>query len=388
MRKVRVLFVEPSSGLGGSSRSLASFLRRADRTKLDPIVALTSPKVSTKLFQELGVPIHRVIRKGLAGRALQSSHMAYCAELLVASLPLAVRLARLAKRLRVSIIHLNTDLSSNLAGIAAGVLADVPVISHMRSIRPLHFAERVGARFVRKLIVMSKTGVDFYREKYPGIAGKLVLVPNICELASPSGAHLRELRRIMGVSESTVLFAMFSNFVPGKGHDTFIRAAASASRQLPGAKFLLVGGVIPSGEQFHRDCHRLAEELGISDRIIFAGWRNDISELLALSTVIVDPSVLAEGFRRTIIEAAFAGKPVIATDVGPAREFLLDGQCGIVVTPNRSEELAHEMAALALDAERREMLGTRAEEMARRLFSAGEISDKLVRLYRELAKAD
>jgi len=154
---------------------------------------------------------------------------------------------------------------------------------------------------------------------------------------------------------------------------------------LPQARFLLVGGTLPSGDRLREKCVRLGEELGISDRVFFTGWRSDISQLLAACDVVVEPSSLPEGLRRTIIEAALSNKPIIATEVGSAREVLLDGKCGILVPARHPEVLAEQMAALAGDGQRRAALGAGAGERARLLFSPRPIADKLEAIYGELA---
>ncbi len=387
--KVRILYVEPSSGLGGSAKSLASLLRRLDTDKTEAIVAMTNRSATTRLFDDVNIPVHRVGPgvewRGESGFPLAARYLIFGAEFLLRALPLAVRLALLARRSRAMIIHLNTDLSSNLAGVLASALVDVPAISHQRPIRPLRKAELLAARLVRKIVVVSESARGFYSNNYPWLAQKLVLVRDMYELPEVLPEDARKLRRSIGIPDSAFVFGVFSNFSPGKGQDDFIRAAAHLAAELPQARFLLVGGTLPSGDRLREKCVRLGEELGISDRVFFTGWRSDISQLLAACDVVVEPSSLPEGLRRTIIEAALSNKPIIATEVGSAREVLLDGKCGILVPARHPEVLAEQMAALAGDGQRRAALGAGAGERARLLFSPRPIADKLEAIYGELA---
>jgi glycosyltransferase involved in cell wall biosynthesis len=89
----------------------------------------------------------------------------------------------------------------------------------------------------------------------------------------------------------------------------------------------------------------LAARLGISDSVFFVGRCTYVAELLHASDVCVLSSV-AEGFSNSILEYMAAARPVVATDVGGAREAVVEGSTGHLITPGDDDALAARVAAL------------------------------------------
>jgi glycosyltransferase involved in cell wall biosynthesis len=100
---------------------------------------------------------------------------------------------------------------------------------------------------------------------------------------------------------------------PVKGHRYLIEAAARVLREIPDARFLLVGWYEEG--PYVQELRALTQSLGIADRIIFTGGRSDTADVLAALDICV-LSTLNEGFSNAIIESMAARKPVVATNVG------------------------------------------------------------------------
>src|SRR4029077_9155922 len=120
---------------------------------------------------------------------------------------------------------------------------------------------------------------------------------------------------------------------PVKNHPAFLRAAARVTRALPETEFLLVGdGPLRSKLQV------MAGDLGIAERVHFAGERHDIPAMLSS----MDVSVLissSESLSNVILESMAAGVPVVATDVGGNSELVTDGETGVLVPPGDEDRL-------------------------------------------------
>src|SRR4030095_16058609 len=100
-----------------------------------------------------------------------------------------------------------------------------------------------------------------------------------------------------------------------KGLEHFIGAAATLAERHPRARFVVAGGPGPGDHTYLESLQRLANLLGVGDRVIFAGLRRDVPALLAASTVAVMPS-LNEALSNALLGSMAAGVPTVATRVG------------------------------------------------------------------------
>ena len=90
----------------------------------------------------------------------------------------------------------------------------------------------------------------------------------------------------------------------------------------------------------------MVADLGLGDRVRFLGHRGDVPRLMQAVDVMVHPSIEAEPFGRTLVEAMLAGVPVIATDAGAAADILESGRAGTLVPPNDAQALARAVASV------------------------------------------
>jgi glycosyltransferase involved in cell wall biosynthesis len=154
-----------------------------------------------------------------------------------------------------------------------------------------------------------------------------------------------------------------------KGLETFVEMAAIVARSVPNATFLIAG----DGD-LRVALERQAAALGLSERFTFAGWRQDIANVLAGMDVFVMPS-LFEGGPTTVLEAMAMGLPVVATRVGMVPEVIDHWRTGVVVEPGDPEEMGCAVTTLLMDDRRRTEMGRRARQEAIRSFSAERMVD-------------
>jgi glycosyltransferase involved in cell wall biosynthesis len=154
-----------------------------------------------------------------------------------------------------------------------------------------------------------------------------------------------------------------------KGFDQLIRALAL----VPGARLVLVG----DGPE-RASLELLAKEAGVEERVTFAGWRDGARRLLATFDVFVLPSRF-EGLPLVIIEAMLARLPVVATRVGSVAEIVEDKETGLLVEPERPDQLAHALRTLVLAPQMRSSMGALGRTRA-----SGFGADAMARRYEEL----
>jgi glycosyltransferase involved in cell wall biosynthesis len=177
------------------------------------------------------------------------------------------------------------------------------------------------------------------------------------DIFSP-GKNTGRLRKAWRVGNCPVMLTV-ARLVPHKGQDTGIRVLASLSHEFPDLRYVLVGE-----GHFEPQLRDLAEQLGVADRVVFAGpiSDSDLPEAYATSTVYLGPSRLdntinVEGFGISFLEASASGVPVVAGDSGGVRSAVRDGETGMVVPPTDVPQMASAVASFLRDEHRRLLFG-------------------------------
>jgi glycosyltransferase involved in cell wall biosynthesis len=151
------------------------------------------------------------------------------------------------------------------------------------------------------------------------------------------------LRREFDLPDDAFVFGMASRIDPGKGHGDSIAAFERVALQMPNARLLVAG----EGE-IEAEVRAQAAATGVSDRIVFTGFRRDIPLLLSLVNVFLHPSRM-DACPLAILEAMASGVPVIAYAEGGALEMILDGKTGHLVPVNDIQGLAAAMTSVYAD---------------------------------------
>lgn len=163
-----------------------------------------------------------------------------------------------------------------------------------------------------------------------------------------------------------------------KDHPMFLRAAARVRASVPDAGFVIAG----EGELME-SLRELAVQLGIQDDVFFIGRCDNVADLLFASDVGVLSSK-AEGFANAILEYMAAGLPVVATDVGGAREAIAEGETGYTVASGDDERMAERIIELLNETKRARAMGERGKLIAAEKFSCDRHLQNTLELYDEL----
>jgi len=129
------------------------------------------------------------------------------------------------------------------------------------------------------------------------------------------------------------------------------------------------------------DLRQSAVEYGLCDRVQILGYSNEVSDLLSAIDIFVLPS-LSEGLPLALLEAAAAGRPLIATEVGGVPEIVDDGVNGLLVPPRDPKSLANAVQSLSHDPERRIKMGEAARKKVEANWSMTSVADAYLTLLR------
>ncbi len=242
--------------------------------------------------------------------------------------------------------------------------------------------ERFFDRFSDKFIALTeleKSDLVNYRVT---IASKVAVVQSGLEIekyhCSPD--ELARLKKEWSLPPAAPVVGMVSRLEPIKGPLLLVEAAKIVVPACPEVRFLVVGE-----GSLRRQMEQQCRELGLAGSFIFAGWREDVEQLLAVLDILVLTS-LNEAVGRIILEAAAYGVPAVATRVGGVPEIIKDQETGILVPPQDAGSIANALIELLTDRAKRERLGRAAKARINERFSASNMIAGVTAVYKELLK--
>ena len=287
--------------------------------------------------------------------------------------------ARLRRRLRgTDVVHTHAHFTVNVAARIGGRLAGARVLAHMHienafrtgPTRHLQIAlDNATARLCFVIVAVSDaTRGALLGQGYP--ADRVVTVHNgiePAELAEPvrmtRGPTVLEVARLAEV----------------KGQRLLLAALAELD-----ADAVLVGRDLERGGAYEAELRVEAERLGVADRVVFAGHRDDVPALLAGCDVVCLPSSV-EGLPLVVLEAMAQGRPVVATAVGGTPELVVDGETGLLVPPGDARALAAALDKVLRDPALARRLGEAGRRRVLASFSLSAMTDRVLGLYADAA---
>ena len=388
MKPYRIAYVDHAEDLGGAEKSLLELTGRLDRDRFTPLLLHT--RAAKWMRREECGHLERIPvfspgglldrKRSNVGGLLGNLRDAF------ASAQPVYRVVRSLRRNEADLVHTNS-LKAHLLGGLAARMARLPLIWHMRDL----LEEGEGLSVVRRAASTCKPRVIAISEavarQFDGLRLQVDLVPNGVPLESFTPGEPPEVLRAEWALEPAAEVVMcLGRLTPWKGHRTLLRAFSQVAEQRPRARLLVVGEVAFWADEYGDELHALSNQLGLDGRVIWAGFRSDVPELLRLAEVLVLPS-RNEPFGRVLIEAMATGKPVVATNSGGAPEIVLPEETGLLVPPEDADALAGALLRLLADGELRRKLGAAGMERARVHFDVRRVVEQVEGIYEEMLPA-
>lgn len=193
------------------------------------------------------------------------------------------------------------------------------------------------------------------------------------------------IRMELGIPTDTVVIGMISRMEPRKQHELFLqsinRIPSDAGSVPPGRSpvWILLAGDGPREEEIKN----MVQTMGLADRTVFAGYRNDVERMFAACDIIALTSKW-EGLPRVLVQAAACGLPAVSFEVDGAWEILKDGETGYIVPSGDVEALADRLGKLVQDRELREAMGQAAQNQVEDSWTVEAMVDGVEILYKSL----
>jgi len=367
----KIVYYLDSDNFGGAEQVLYILLRGLDRNAWQPLLAYhpnpgIAPFISS--VEDLGIetfPTTRIVNyRDIEGIREFASRL---------------------KAIRPHIFHANINWPLSCSnGIIAAYLTRIPAIIGTQHLydniksRRLRVFQFFVSLLVNRYIAVSADLAKELGQYVPSY--KIEVVQNGIDFerfsTEPAGktndvyAPLRE--------KNLPILLTVARLAKQKGHTYLLKAAA----KIPDALFVFAG----DGTD-RKDIEKEAHELGLGDRVIFFGERNDIPELLLGCDIYVHPSIFEGGVAISIMEAMAAGKPVIVTEVEGIRKNLTDGVNAVLVPPADATALIKAINGLLSNPDKAKKIAAEGKSLVHREFSSSRMVKHVTEIYNQYLKA-
>ena len=374
-RKIKVLHIITHLHVGGAQDNTLLTLEQHDRKKFDVTLmcapegdwvsrAQNIPELKIVFIDKLTRPIH-----------LFSDVIAF------------FKILRHLRKVEYDIVHTHSSKPGFLGRIAAK-MAKVPLVIHTIHGFPFHdfmpkiprlffiFLEKQCARLSDRIITVSRLNLEKAVEL--GIAPKdkftnIYSGIDFCKFKATGDRDSK--RQELGIPADHLIVGMIGRLSKQKSPWNLIDAAPLVLEKFPNTCFISVG----SGELFDNMKARVHKH-NLEKHFMFLGWRQDIADLLQLFDVYTLPSQW-EGLGRSLTEAMYLKKAVVASAVEGVPEIVENGETGLLVPANNPRLLAEGICRLLADENLRRKMGEKAFQKVCEIFKVEKMVADIERLY-------
>lgn len=370
----RLAFVCSAAQMSGVEFSTLYLAERLDRTRWQPLVICPPDGPLGELCRAQQIPVRtveltRTISTGIyVGKRRLPNPLAFVYNPLVLFRN-ASMLAGILRAERAEVV-LTKGLPAQFFGGMAARLAGVPCVWQVQDL----VSERLGGFFP---LVLAGGGRLLARECIADgapIARQLErLVPRKRITVIWNGVDTRvfspevdgaAVRAEWTRAADELLIGMVARLTPWKGQATLLTAFAQLADEFPNARVVLVGSPMFDKDDYARRLSEQAARAGLAERVVFAGFRSDMPQVLAALDVVAHTALEKDTSPLAVVSAMAAGKPIVCSSVAGTAELFEDGVDGLLYPPGDAAALAERLRGLLADPTARKRLGRAARAKA------------------------
>ena len=289
----------------------------------------------------------------------------------------AVKLACLIDERQIDVVHCSLQIALLVGWLAIRIAKHKPQLvlalhTTVNRDQKYEVFDKVLYQWLMRscnlVICVCKAQESYWQEKYPFLRQRMTVIYNGVdtgwfnpETARASSAQLRENCNIPKHAFTACCIAAFR---PEKGHRHLLNAFKLVSASHPNVYLLLAGN-----GPLREETNSLVHQMGLQDRVRFLGAVADVRPVLMASNVSIMASTAVETFSMAMLESLAMGIPMIATDIGGAREAVLDQRTGLLVNPGDPIQLADALTRMVVSERERLTMGIAARELVMQEFA-------------------
>ena len=369
---IRVLHLRDSPWIDGPGRTILETATGIDRTRIDYHVgvfvsAAGSGHPLLGALRKRGLPVHEVVDDGNSMRKLVE------------------QVTALVDAHHIEILH-TSEFRSNVIGLLCRRRRQVSLVSTAHGWIANDLPGKVKTFMDRILLIrFDRVILVCYalRRRLPAwwVPGRRVQVLHNALVFERYVTGSNRLPRLALDSRDEVLLLNVGRLSEEKGQSLLLRALAVLAPQYPGLRVSFAGtGPLESG------LRQLVARLGITGHVKFHGYVNDMTELYDRAALVVQSS-FTEGLPNVILEAAYLGVPVVATDVGGTAEVIEHGVTGWLIQPRSIESLVAGIREFLEHPARFAAMSQAARSRIEKDFSFEARTTRQMSIYEEVAGA-
>ena len=391
--------------VGGSHHSLFLLVKHIDRDKYFPVVLFYQDNVMVADFKnicevytfkqnnvftiEKKFPeLFKIIN---GSKYIKTPFLIYqkIHNLVIFYIPNLINIIKFIKKHKIDLIHVNNYPSVTDWLIIAKFLR-IKIVSHLRGFYYTSNFNKMLVKYYDRVISTSKWVADQIKEQ--NIASKnVVLIYNGIDVDTFQ-INKRSCENILkewNIPENTPVIGVIGNIRKWKGQHVAIEATKLLVDKYNNIRCILVGSISNSNEdtEYYEYLKELVTKYNIKENIMFAGFRNDIFDVISNFNILVHTSVLPEPFGRVILEGMILRKPVIATNQGGPLEIIENGISGILIPPEDPKSLADNISFLFENKNISNIMGENARRRIEEKFNIIKTVKKIEELYSSLLRA-
>ena len=335
---MKILYLITKSNWGGAQRHVFDLAVASKNNGHDVVVALGGDGILRSKLEEQSISTRPITE---LGRDVSVSKDAGSFK----------EIFSIIRREKPDVLHLHSPKAAGLGALAGRLLRLKKIIYTVHGWafnenRPLHqkiaiiLFSWLTTIFSHKIILLSEKELS-QTLSFPFIGGKTILIPlgiGAPVFISVDGARQFIAKKIevpfADFNKKTII-GTIAELHTNKGLVFLIQAVKDVVAKHPHAVIIIIG----DGEQ-RSYLEKMTKELGLEKHVYLTGYISSASEYIKAFDIFILPSV-KEGLPYTILEAGYAGLPIIATTVGGIPEIIDDMKSGILIQPRKPAEIAH-----------------------------------------------
>ncbi len=386
-----VALVDVASQMSGVEFSTLYLAQHLDRSHWSPMVVCPAEGDLPAQCRAANIPVCVVPQARFFSTSvrLAGATLLNPAALVIDAVALVVSARALARFLRAQrpALVVPKGLLAQFYGGLAARWAGIPCVWHVQD----RVSERVGfffpwtmalaSRMLAREIIVDAESIARQLHRWTPPA-RISVIPNGVDTHefSPRGDG-SAVRAEWGVPPDQLLVGVVGRLTPWKGQHVLIRAFARIADRFPNASIVLIGAPMFENGNYSSELRSTAERLGLTNRIIFAGFRWDMPQTLAALDIVAHPALEKDSSPLAVVSAMAAGKPIICSRIDGTAQLFDDGVDGLLVPPGDADALADTLALLLSDANLRTRLGCAARARAERELSVEQFARRCAAVF-------
>ncbi|HLP63330.1 glycosyltransferase family 4 protein [Flavobacterium sp.] len=375
---ISILFIHQSSDLYGSDKTLLLLLQQLDKKKYTSVVILPLNGPLKDELEKIGVKVVIAPVLKLYRNIFTPKNIVLFFKQLSTSLK---TIKKLNDEYHFDIIYSNT-----LAVLLGAFYSRKAKIKHIWHVHEIIVHPKIIAKIFPKLlrkyadVVVCNSSATrnnlIIRE--PNLESKSIVILNGIEFNTNSNSLLSKSE--IGFEQNDCVITLVGRISRLKGHKWMLNTFINYFSNYDNVKLLFVGSPVLGQEYYLSEIEQKIVENKLEDKVKILPFTKDLNAIWHITDIAVMPSTEAESFGLVAVEAMYAQKPVIGSDLGGLKEIIQNNETGFLIEPNNEEAFSKALTTLIENPELRNSFGQKGHQRVKEEFSL----DRYVKQFEEL----